>query len=308
MEKAKKTDVYQMVTDRIIEQLENGVVAWRRPWKVKGLGCTDSIFMPMISHVSGKPYSMLNCMLLGREGEYLTFNQVKAEGGNIKKGAKSGFVVFYQPYRIKEVKNVENEDGSVEEVVIESNIPILKSYRVFHIDDCEGIQPKWTNVQEEIKGNNDNLKIDDAESVVNGYEERESSLKIYRDQPSANAYFRPSSDTIVVPMINQYEDANEYYSTLFHECIHSTGVKKRCDRGIESNGGFRSESYSKEELVAEIGSAMLVNIIGLDADKAFKNSVSYIDGWLGALKKDKKLVVNAASKAEKAAKYILNKI
>lgn len=276
-------DVYEIVTNRIIEEMEKGIIPWQRPWVGSG---------QCINYVTRKPYSVLNEMLLGQTGEYVTFKQCKKLKGNIKKGAKSKTVVFFE-WVVKE------EEKNGEKVV--DKYPILKYYNVFHLSDCDGIQSKL-DVTEMIS----NSPIEDAERIINEYEWREKTLKIYRNTTSGQAFYQPSSDKIVVPTINQYPIVEEYYSTLFHEMVHSTGIKKRCDRGLEVHAAFGSENYSKEELVAEIGSAMLVNKVCMNAEKAFKNSVAYIQSWLTALKNDKRLVVSASAKAKKGVQYILN--
>ena len=106
--------------------------------------------------------------------------------------------------------------------------------------------------------------------------------------------------------MDQYDTAEEYYSTLFHELTHSTGAEGRCGRDIKKSVSFGSEEYSREELVAEIGSAMMLNYIGIEAQSTFKNSVAYLQCWLRALKNDPKMIVYAAGKAEKAVRYMLN--
>ena len=149
--------------------------------------------------------------------------------------------------------------------------------------------------------------MEQAEEIIKGYLGREDKLKFTNDAPSNRAFYSPSADAVVVPMISQYEDVEEYYSTTFHELVHSTMHESRCDRKEENRlASFGSADYSREELVAELGSAMLCNVAGLDSEKAFKNSVAYIQSWLRALKNDNKMIVWASSRAEKASKYILN--
>ena len=117
-------------------------------------------------------------------------------------------------------------------------------------------------------------------------------------------------DYIQVPCREQYKDIMEFYSTLFHEMIHSTGHRDRLGRldcGTKI-AGFGSEEYSKEELIAEIGSAFLMNHIGIETVKTFKNSAAYIQNWLSVLKGDNRFIVSASSKAEKAMKYILGDV
>ena len=280
------TDVYQLVTDRILDQLSKGITPWHCPWALSGLSC--------VSYSTGKPYSLLNQLLLGKPGEYITFNQAKSLGGNIRKGEKSRFVVFW--------KLLEEKDKDTDEITI---IPILKYYNVFHIDQCEHISPRWhTAVTEEPE--NTLIPDDKAERVILDYVDR--SGVTFKPCRSDKAYYSPSTDTIVVPELSQYNDIAEFYSSAFHEIVHSTGAANRLGRLNDhtSCAGYH-ESYSKEELVAELGSAFLCNHCGVETNGSFKNSVSYLNGWIKALKNDKRLIVSAAGKAEKAVNYILGK-
>ena len=283
-------NVYQMVTDRIIEQMGKGEIPWRKPWSWTSMDADGYA----ISYTTRQPYSLLNQFLLGKPGEWLTFKQVKDLHGSIKKGAKSRFVVWYSQIQITET----NKDGE-EEI---KKIPVLKYYNVFHIDDCEGIKSKIVLGEKVQAPAADNA----SENAILAYLMRETSLKFQNDKPSDKAYYSPSTDMVVVPMISQYKDNAEYYSTTFHELVHSTMKASRCDRmGDNKHSFFGNEDYSREELVAEIGSAMLCNRMGVDTNKAFKNSVAYLQGWIKALKNDPKAIVWAASRAEKAARYIL---
>ena len=295
----EKVNVYQMVTDRIIAELERGIIPWHKPWS--GAGLADG---GAVNYVSRKPYSMLNQMLLGREGEYLTFKQIKDLKGNVKKGAKSQMVVFFTMISQSKQKKQDDNGNEIEVTKVrEYLIPVLKYYRVFHIDDCEGIETK-IKVDEPIETTQ---PIEVADNIINGYLSREKKLKFQNDKPSNRAYYSPLQDMVVVPMLSQYQEAEEYYSTTFHELTHSTIPPYRCDRKAENDHAFfGNEDYSREELVAELGSAMICNAIGLDCEKAFKNSVAYIQSWLKALKNDNKMIVWAASRSEKAAKYIMD--
>ena len=286
-------NVYQAVTDRIIAQMEQGIVPWHKPWT----GAADGA----INYVSRRAYSVLNQWLLGRDGEWLTFKQVQQCGGRIKKGAKAGMVVFYTQQQYKVMVNVEDEDGNVHEEERTKVKPVLRAYNVFHISDCEGIESK---IQEGVK--NEVEPIEQAEKVISEYVSREKELTFRNDSVTDKAYYSPESDMVCVPMISQYDVVDEYYSTTFHELVHSTMKESRCNRKAENKmAAFGSADYSREELVAETGSAMLCTKIGIDCDKAFKNSVAYIQSWLKALKNDNKMIVWAASRAEKAAKYIM---
>lgn len=284
---SEKVNVYQMVTDRVIAQMQQGIIPWHQPWT--GMGGA-------VNYVTRKPYSFLNQLLLGRDGEWMTFKQVKQMGGAVKKGAKAGMVVFYSPFKVTKVK--EDKNGEKKEVV--EMIPILKYYHVFHISDTTGIESKMGERTQVINAD------EQAEAIINGYVSRENGLTFKNDVQSAEAYYRPATDTVVVPMLSQYDVMEEYYSTAFHELTHSTMTESRCNRGNDiKNKMFGSDDYSREELVAELGSAMLCTVAGLDNEKAFKNSVAYLQAWLQALKNDPKMIVWASSRAEKAARYIM---
>lgn len=267
-----------MVTDRIIEELEKDVIPWKKPWK--------SISNGAYNRVSKKPYSLLNQLMLKHEGEYATFKQWQEMGGKIKKGAKSEFVVFWKMLSVEEEK-----DGAI----ITKTIPMLRYYNVFHISQVEGIEP--LEAVETIY----NEPIEEVEKVKNGYSVRENIQFI--EEVGNKAFYSPSGDYICIPCKEQFEKINEYYSTAFHEMIHSTGHKKRLDRLV--NAKFGSEKYSKEELVAEIGSAMILNELGIETTDTFENSTAYIQNWLQVLKNDSKFIVSASGKAEKAVKYII---
>lgn len=277
--------VYEMVTDRIIEQLENGVIPWEKPWT----GVRSGAF----NRVSKKSYSLLNQILLKYEGEYATFKQWTELGGKVRKGEKSEIIVFWKVLPVEEVQ----EDGTK----IVKQIPLLKYINVFHISQVEGVEPLK---REEL---NDIEPIEKAESILLDYWTREQ-IKVEHIAGN-DAYYSPSRDLIRLPLFEQFNDANEYYSTAFHESVHSTMKESRCNRAEERKNklvAFGSEEYSKEELVAELGSANLMNIIGIETRKSFRNSSAYIQNWLSVLKNDVKFIVSASSKAEKAVNYILN--
>lgn len=271
-------DIYQEVTDRIIKQLEQGQIPWRKPWVAAGAA---------VSHTTGKRYSLLNQMLLGRAGEYVTFKQVQQEGGKVKKGEKAGMVVFW--------KWLEEEDAETKEV---KRIPLLRYFNVFHIDQCEGIKPKYTKPMPCIA-----QPQEAAEEVIDRYITREG-VKLVREEGD-RAYYQPSADRVVLPLIEQFKSVSEYYSTAFHELTHSTGHESRLNR-LSKIACFGSEEYSKEELVAEIGAATLMTKTGFETPDSFENSVAYVQNWLKALKDDKRLIVSAAGKAEKAVKLIMD--
>ena len=273
-----------MVTDRIIEQLENGVIPWQKPW--------TGIRSGAYNRISKKSYSLLNQMLLKHDGEYATFKQWQDLGGHVRKGEKSEIVVFWKIQPIEEVK----EDGTKEV----KHIPLLRYFNVFHISQVDGVEPLPKDGLKDIE------PIEKAENILHDYWSREDIT--VEHMASDRAYYSPSRDLVHLPLFEQFKNANEYYSTAFHESVHSTMKESRCNRAEEREGklvAFGSNEYSKEELVAEIGSANLMNIIGIESQKSFRNNAAYIQNWLSVLKNDVKFIVSASSKAEKAVKYIL---
>ena len=270
-------DIYAEVTSRIISQMEQGIIPWQKPWVASGQA---------ISRSTGKAYSLLNQMLLGRGGEYVTFKQCQQEGGKVKKGEKASMVVFW--------KFIEQED---EETGEKKQVPFLRYYSVFHIDQCEGLAAKHMSSLP-LTANADET----AESLIAAYVQR-SGVRV-KHQEGDRAFYTPSSDTVTLPLLAQFAETAEYYSTAFHELTHSTGHASRLNR-LEKVAFFGSEAYSKEELVAEIGAAALVNHAGLETANSFRNSAAYVQNWLKVLQDDKRFIVSAAGKAEKAVSLIL---
>lgn len=272
-------NVAEIVTNRIIEKLESGSIPWIKPWDGG----------EAINYISRKPYRGINRMLLDG-GEYLTFKQIQAVKGKIKKGAKSHLVVFYKQLVY------DNEDSEEEAKVVR----LLRYYKVFKLEDTEGIETK-------IGLNSNNAEIGDCESILTDYVNRER-IDFNCAGVSDRAYYRPSEDKIVVPRIEQFSSSEHYYATAFHEAAHSTGHHSRLDRfkADAPVAAFGSESYSREELIAEITSAMLCSKCGIDKGSILDNAAGYVQSWLKALKNDKNMIVAAAAKAEKAYSYILN--
>lgn len=265
--------IYEMVTNQIIEKLEKGTVPWRKPFQSA----------QAVNWKTQKPYRGINTMLLDA-GEYATFKQIKEAGGSVKKGEKSHIVVFWKWIDVEEKESEETK-----------KVPFLRYYRVFEINtQVEGLDSKREVV--EYSHN----PIERAEEIRAGF----IHSPTYSSMPG-RAYYKPSTDHINVPSIKEFENVHEYYSTLFHEMIHSTGHQDRLNReGIISLNMFGDESYSKEELVAEMGASMLCGVAGID-NETIDNSASYIQSWLRALKNDHTLVVKASQQAQKATDYIL---
>lgn len=273
-------NVYEIVTERMIKELEKGNIPWKRPWT----GAKNGAY----SRSTGRAYSLINQMMLKYQGEYLTYKQCEEAGGQVRKGEKSEMVVFFKPYPVKD------QDASGKEIT--KTIPLLRYYNVFHISQCDGIEPKYK--PEEVKVFDPDAE---AEALRAEYIDREG-IK-YEEVINNKAYYAPKVDRIVLPSREQFEKKAEFYGTMFHELVHSTGHEKRLAR-LTEKASFGDESYSREELVAEIGSAAILNQLGIETESSAKNNAAYVQSWLKALKNDQKMIVWAAGKAEKAVDYI----
>lgn len=283
-----KTDPYDEITDRIIAALEAGVAPWRKPWTSAGT-------LPL-SMSSGKPYRGLNVMLLaltaleqGYASPYWgTFKQINERGGNLK-GAKSTVVTLWKTFR-----KVDPETGEPRTMFF------LKTFRVFNADQAvwpEGSKRPVLDVELA-----DHDPIAEAQAIIDGYVGGENG-PAYRSIRSDSAHYVPATDSITVPELNQFATPEEFYSTAFHECGHSTGHRTRlARRELATFTHFGDEMYSKEELVAEMTAAFLCGHAGIET--TLDNSAAYLANWLKALRNDKKLLVSAAGAAQKAADRI----
>ena len=309
-------EVAQKVVDRIVAMIEEGKpLPWVKPWNRKAHTVTviDGVktitLQPTAWNRQGKPYRGANTYL--PNGEYITFKQCEAEHGKVKKGAKGWPVVYWN---FKEYKE-HNDDTGEDEV---KRIPILKYYTVFSVDDCEGIEQKHHPEPQTISFPITHTEVVDddgetdlnptAEAIVADYIARAGNgFTVKRDNYTTRAYYRPSADYVEVPTRSQFTDIAEYYSTLFHELGHSTGHKTRLNRftGEAACAMFGSESYSREELVAESCAASILNAIGLENDNSFRNSAAYIKSWSESIKADPLMYVTAATRAQAAFDLIL---
>ena len=289
----EKFDAYQLVTDRMIAIMESGDIPWHKEW----LNTTGN--MVARSHKDGHIYSIMNQMLVGIPGEYATFDQIKAENGRAQKGTMR-YIVFYK----RNIVPVKDADGNVvikDGKEVTKCFPVLRYWGVFNTEDCEGVKRKYIQT-DESKTHRENNPIVNCEAIVQDYLTRSGVVLKHYEQ--MRSFYSPAEDKIVLPHLWQFENPEAYYSTAFHEMVHSTGAANRLNR--LKSGSFGDEEYSKEELVAEIGAAILCNHAGISNTRTDTNSAAYLQGWLKALKSDKRLIVQAAGAAEKAVKLILN--
>ena len=274
--------VYDIITARIVAELEREVVPWRRPWSAK---------LP-VNLISQKAYRGLNVLTLGSQGYpsrfWLTFNQATKLGGRIRRGEHASPVIYWN---IGEEREYTTREGETR-----VSKPFLLRYsNVFNLAQTEGIDLPESALQE-VRTNN---PIEECERIVSGMPNRPAL------EQSDKAWYAPGRDVVGMPSIGLFRSSEEYYSTLFHELTHSTGHKSRVGReGFESVQSFGSESYSREELVAEVGAAMLCGVTGIE-NRTIENSAAYLRTWIDRLKSDARLIVRAASAAQRAADYIL---
>jgi antirestriction protein ArdC len=288
--------VYQIVTDKIISHLENGVAPWRQPWRADDQGPRN---------LDGHRYRGINVLLLimesmgnGYQSPYwLTFNQAKAKGGTVKKGEKSTVIIFWKKIMVRE-KN--EATGKIEKKII----PMLRYYRVFNLEQTEGVKIPRKVLEDQLaasKPDADHDPIAEAEAIVLGYKDGPKITK-----RGARAFYVPSTDKITVPPMKAYDSAEEFYSTLFHEMGHSTGHEGRLDRFSGKNGAFGSHDYGREELVAEMTNAFLCAESGILT--TVENSAAYLASWIRTIKEDNRAVVVAAGQAQRAADLIMNRV
>jgi antirestriction protein ArdC len=277
-------DIFTIVTHLITQKLEQGIVPWRRPWKEAD---TPKNF------VTQRPYRGMNFLLLNSLGfacnEFLTWNQIHDLGGRVKKGEKANLVVLWVW--------IDEDVGKQSHAVIGRKRPVLRYYHVFNIEQCAGI-PSRAETLPDAKRHN---PIERCETIV---AEMPNRPKIVHNEN--DAYYHRFGDFINMPKIELFETSESYYGTLFHELMHSTGYVDRLNRKeITEENTFGSESYSIEELTAEIGTCYLASYSGI-AQKEMENNVAYIQGWLKRLNQDKRFIVYASAHAQKAVDYILN--
>jgi antirestriction protein ArdC len=276
-----KNKVYDYITDRITALLTQGTVPWHKPWKAR-------TGLPR-NFVSQKPYRGINVFLLiamsYESPLWLTFRQASQLGGSVRKGEKACPVVFWKQLAIEDKASGEPQ-----------KIPLLRYYHVFNVTQCDGLK----------------IGTDPVEAPVNGIIKPEEIVANMPQPPvikhgMTKAYYSPREDCVGMPSRERFERTEDYYSTVFHELIHSTGHEKRLKRAtLAENNGFGSDPYCKEELIAEMGAAFLCGQAEI-AERTINNSAAYINGWLERFRDDKMLIVQAAAQAQKATDFILGR-
>jgi len=280
---AVSRDIYETITARFIEQLKLGTVPWQKPW----LGVQNV--------VSRKPYRGINALLLGlspyESPFWVSFKQALDLGGNVRKGEKSTPVIYY--------KFLEKRDGAGNLVVrtdgTQARVPFIRWSNVFNLDQTEGIEPPTQTIAA-----NDRRPCEKAAAMVEA-----ANVCPIRHVGFAAAYL-PQLDEIHMPPPASFRRPEEYYHTLFHELTHATGHGSRLDReGVTNPVKFGSDRYSREELIAELGAAFVSNEAGILNDVTFQNSAAYLASWAKKLEDDPRLIVSAASQAQRSSDFIM---
>jgi len=288
--------VYEIITDRIIAAIEtDGTLPWHKPWRA-GTAAPANL-------KSGKAYRGINVFLLGMLGYsspyFVSYKQAKTLGGQVRKGEKGSPVVFWL-WPDEKKKAAAAAKGK-------QAFPIMRYYTVFNVSQCDGISHKrlteWQAAEDAAAGQTHDA-IESAAAIAAGWED---GCKV--EHGKSQAYYSPSADAIGMPNLDAFETAPAYYCTLFHEMVHATGHSSRLDRFPADSGAqpFGSESYSQEELTAEMGASFLAAEGGLPLDSFIDQSAAYVANWLQRLKGDSKLVVTAAARAQKAADLVLGR-
>jgi antirestriction protein ArdC len=275
-----KRDLYSEVTSRIVAKLEAGTMPWQQAWKASGST------MPM-NAVTERPYSGINVLLFWMSADcgyarprYLTFNQAKAAGGNVRKGEHGTKVYFFKQLTVADKATGEDKQ-----------IPMLREYTVFNVSQCDGLPDAIAN-GEYVAPRNQDQREADADAFIHAVGAD------FREGTGVPCYV-PSKDFISMPAFEAFKSQTSFYAIAFHELTHWTGAKHRLDRDL--SGRFGTAAYAAEELVAELGAAFLNAEFGFDY---VDQNAAYVEAWIKLLKSDPRAIFTAASKASKAAEYL----
>ena len=285
-------DVYAIVTEKIINLLEQGFVPWRRPWTSTGL--------PR-NLVSKKPYRGVNVFLLSASKYvspfWLTMRQANELGGHVRKGEESTIVIFWKVDDAGETTEDTNNEQPNEK---SGRRFLLRYYRVFNLEQCELPQAALDKLPKIETHQHD--PIEAIEKIIAGMP---NPPEIVRG--GSKAFYSPLTDRITLPPRELFISAEEEAATETHELIHSSGSEKRLAReGICETAPFGSPVYSKEELTAELGAAYLCAEAGI-SNAVIRNQAAYCAGWLKKLSDEPRLLIHSASQAQRAADYVLNR-
>ncbi len=287
---APRQDVYSRITGKIIAELEQGVRPWMKPWNAEH--AAGRITKPL--RHNGQPYNGINILMLWSaavtEGYsapiWMTFRQAKELGANVRKGEKGELVVYANT-----ITRTEHDEETGEDT--EQAIPFMKGYTVFNVEQIEGLPSHYYQLAEPV--------LDPARRIAHA-EDFFAATKADIRHGGNHAYYASGSDRIQLPPFESFRDAESYYATLAHEITHWTRHPSRLDRDF-GRKRFGDEGYAREELVAELGSALLAADLELALEPR-EDHAAYIDSWLTVLQNDKRAIFQAAAHAQRATDYL----
>lgn len=301
-----KFNPYQVITDTLIASIEAGTPAWRCGWKKLG-----GVLTRPISGSTGKPYSGINVVMLWfsameqgfHSDVWHTYKGAASKNGQVRKGSKGTKVLRWVVSEKREKgKPIIGSDGEPE------TYGFMKQYTVFN-----ACQVEWAEGSEHAPGPPPKVEDHDGSQAGDNFEEAKVILDAWASEVEIrhggnSAFYRPADDFIQLPLFEQFHDEGEYFSTAFHEAVHSTGHKSRLNRFKKEHTRSLNEDYAFEELIAELGAAFLCCDAGISqSDQPRPDHAAYLSSWLKVLKGDPKAIVKAASRADKAAKLVLDK-
>jgi len=289
-EATMKSDIYSKITNHIVAELEKGVRPWLKPWNAEN--AAGRISRPL--RANGIPYRGINIIMLWSEAmekgyaapHWMTFEQAKHLGGRIRKGERGSLVVYASTFSKSETDEATGEQS-------ERDIPFMKGYTVFNAEQVEGLPEQFTQTAQPI--------LDPVQRIRHA-EEFFAATGAGIQHGGNRAFYSPGEDRIQLPPFETFKDAESYYATLAHECVHWTKHKSRLDRDL-GRRCWGDHGYAAEELVAELGAAFLCADLNLTPEVR-DDHASYIDHWLKALKSDNRAIFTAAAHAQKAADYL----
>jgi antirestriction protein ArdC len=285
-----KDNIYREITDKIIAELERGIVPWVQPWTSSKQLCT--LGLP-VNGLTRRSYSGINILLLWSAIEekgfaspyWLTFKQCIAMGGSVRKGEHGKHVYFADKFVPQKEQQRAKDEGTDP-----SAIHFLKRYTVFNAEQCEGLPVGLFGI---VEPRSPREIVPEAEALIGA---TGADFRIGGDK----AFYVPSEDFIRIPHQTFFTDQINFYRTAFHELGHWTGHKTRLDRNLTTK--FGTVDYAREELVAEMATAFVCASLGIVPTV---RHADYIGNWLQVLKEDARAVVKAASLASKACDFIL---
>jgi len=287
---SKKQDVYSKVTNKIINDLERGNLTWLQPWQAGH--AAGQISKPL--RAIGKPYQGINVIMLWASAMeqgfdcpiWLTYKQAAELGGQVKKGEKGSLVVYADTFTRTEA----NDKGEE----IETAIPFMKGYSVFNAQQIEKL-PEHFYARNTPQHSQPLQRNEQAERFF-------TSTKAAIQHGGNQAYYSPSTDSIQIPDLQSFHNAEGYFATLAHEMTHWTRHESRLNRDL-GRKRFGDAGYAMEELVAEIGAAFLCADLGITPETR-EDHAAYVASWLKVLKDDKRAIFTAASYAQKAVDHL----